>query len=156
MTYSQAYENNTRNANFADSMSQRLPVPGTIPYGSNYYPFPYENTNADYERAGRELKNPLPGDDANIKAGEHFYNIYCAICHGKTGDGLGKILESNKFPTPPSYFKEDIMAKSDGQLYFTIHYGKGMMGSYASQLNQTERWQVVHYINKLQDKKAGG
>jgi hypothetical protein len=34
---------------------------------------------------------------------------------------------------------------------FTLFsYGKGQMGSYASQLSTTQRWMVIHYINSKQ------
>jgi hypothetical protein len=38
-------------------------------------------------------------------------------------------------------------------------YGKGLMGSHASQLSQEERWKLVYYVQKLQHSKdvpAGG
>ena len=36
-----------------------------------------------------------------------------------------------------------------GSIYHTIYYGKNSMGSYANQLNENERWQVVAYVEKL-------
>ena len=37
----------------------------------------------------------------------------------------------------------------EGSIYHTIYYGKNAMGSYANQLNEEERWQVVAYVLKL-------
>ncbi|HMQ43796.1 MAG TPA: cytochrome c, partial [Mariniflexile sp.] len=34
-------------------------------------------------------------------------------------------------------------------IYHTIHYGKNAMGSYANQLQEEERWQVVSYVLQL-------
>lgn len=31
-------------------------------------------------------------------------------------------------------------------MFHTITFGKGLMGSHASQLTQEERWQLIHYI----------
>jgi hypothetical protein len=42
-----------------------------------------------------------------------------------------------------------------GTIFYSITYGKGMMGSHASQLNKEERWKVVHYVEKLQGKQQG-
>ncbi|HMV15432.1 MAG TPA: cytochrome c, partial [Chitinophagales bacterium] len=36
----------------------------------------------------------------------------------------------------------------DGKRYHTVMYGKGLMGSYASQLNHKERWLVLSYVKK--------
>jgi hypothetical protein len=38
----------------------------------------------------------------------------------------------------------------DGQMFYSITYGKNLMGSYASQLNSTQRWQVIAYIRSKQ------
>jgi hypothetical protein len=38
----------------------------------------------------------------------------------------------------------------DGQMFYSITYGKNAMGSYASQLSTTQRWMVIHYINNKQ------
>ncbi|MEN8810342.1 MAG: hypothetical protein ABF272_03010, partial [Flavobacteriales bacterium] len=39
--------------------------------------------------------------------------------------------------------------RPDGQMFYSITYGKGVMGAHASQLNQKERWQVINYINSM-------
>ena len=35
-------------------------------------------------------------------------------------------------------------------MYHTLTWGKGLMGSHASQLSQRQRWEVVEYIKVLQ------
>lgn len=154
MTYSQAYETMTPNPNFDDSTTMQAPVPGTIPRG--YTPFHYENNLTDYARAGEELTNPIPRSEEVLAEGEHYYTIYCAICHGANGEGDGNIVQREKFPPPPTYYNDYMMNLSDGKMFFSIHYGKNLMGSYASQLTQEERWKVVHYINSLQEEQSGG
>ena len=44
----------------------------------------------------------------------------------------------------------------DGQMYYSIMYGKNLMGSYASQLNRDQRWMVIHYIKAKQAEAKGG
>jgi hypothetical protein len=34
----------------------------------------------------------------------------------------------------------------DGQMFYSITYGKNAMGSYASQLSTKQRWMIIHYI----------
>jgi hypothetical protein len=38
----------------------------------------------------------------------------------------------------------------EGKMYHTLTYGKGLMGSHASQLSQKDRWLVIEYIKVLQ------
>ncbi|HEY1201879.1 MAG TPA: cytochrome c, partial [Niastella sp.] len=41
----------------------------------------------------------------------------------------------------------------EGQMMYSVTYGKGQMGSYASQLSTTQRWQIIHYVKS---KQGGG
>ena len=41
-------------------------------------------------------------------------------------------------------------AWTDGHFYHVITFGKGAMGSYASQLRPEERWMVISYIRSKQ------
>jgi mono/diheme cytochrome c family protein len=38
----------------------------------------------------------------------------------------------------------------EGQMFYSVTYGKNLMGSYASQLNRKQRWQVIRYIKTKQ------
>ena len=42
-----------------------------------------------------------------------------------------------------------------GQMYAAAKYGKNMMGSYASQLDVKQRWQVIAYIKQVQSQNGG-
>ena len=161
------YNPDQPNANFADGKTAQTPPAGTVPVG--FERFPYENTLADYERAGAELTNPLARTEANLAKGEALYQVYCAVCHGPEGHGNGPITQDRtleaesrqleNFPPPPSYAQSDGINSSrggamadltDGKIYHTITYGLNMMGSHASQLSPEERWQVVMYVRELQ------
>jgi mono/diheme cytochrome c family protein len=154
MAYSQAYESFTLNPNFSNGMTEQLSVPGTIARG--FVPFHYENNIDEYNRAGEELKNPLDATDENLAKGEHNFIIYCAICHGTNGEGDGNIVKREKFPPPPTYFNDYMMQLPEGKMFFTIHYGKGLMGSYASQLSKEERWQIILFVRNMQGVESGG
>ena len=153
---------------FADGMSARKPVAGTIARGN--VPYHLENTNEDYEKSGLTIVNPYGQDhikaleasknaatkkalDNFLSAGKVSYNTYCAVCHGGKGKANGSIVESGAYPPPPSYFRDDIMQLPEGKMFHSIHYGKNLMGSYASQLTKKERWEVVCYIRQMQAKE---
>ena len=156
MVYSRAYEAYTENPSLPDSNMAGLPVEGTIPRG--FSPFPYTESPENFELAGKEfqLSDYIEVNEANITEGKRLYVIYCAVCHGESGEGNGYLVESEKYPAvPPSYFRDDIMKQSAGKMVYTTQYGKNMMGSYASQITLEERCKVVAYIKDLQSKHKG-
>ena len=58
------------------------------------------------------------------------------------------LLIAKKILGVPSY-DDAGRAITTGSIYHVIYYGKNTMGSYANQLNEKERWQVVAYVEKL-------
>ncbi len=45
-------------------------------------------------------KNPLPVDAALLARGQERYDIYCAVCHDRTGSGKGIVaLRTAWLPT---------------------------------------------------------
>lgn len=138
------YEAYSTNPNFKNGLSSQLPVEGTIARGQVPYEFP--DTNEGYEAAKLTLQSPLDSLTVNTEKGKKLYGIYCAICHGKKGDGQSILAEREKFEGVPNYKDRAI---TDGSIYHVIMKGKGLMGSHASQLRDEERWQVVHYVQQL-------
>ena len=141
------YETYGENPVFANDMEARLPVRGTIARGSEF-PFEYANTEEGYQLAKVELMNPLDATMIDAKRGKNLYGIYCSSCHGVKGDGQGELPKREKFLGIPNYKDRDI---TEGSTYYTIMYGKNMMGSHASQLTEEERWQVVAYVLELKN-----
>ena len=133
-------------AAFPNGVEAQLPAKGTIPRG--FTPFDIENNIAGYELAKASLESPLDSTQVDIVKGKELYDIYCGICHGIKGDGQGNLVKREKILGIPSY--DDVgRAINEGSIYHTIYYGKNAMGSYANQLNEQERWQVVSYVLKL-------
>jgi mono/diheme cytochrome c family protein len=133
-------------AAFQNGIEAQIPAQGTIPRG--YVPFDIENSTAGYELAKATLLSPLDSTKVELNRGKELYDIYCGICHGNKGKGQGKLVQREKILGIPSY--DDVgRAINEGSIYHTIYYGKNAMGSYANQLNEEERWQVVSYVLKL-------
>ena len=126
-----------------NTSNARQPVAGTIPRG--YMPYAYKNTPEDYELAGQNLKNPIVFTDEVLNDGKELFGMFCVHCHGDKGQGDGTLVQRDKFPPIPTKFAPGL-AISEGKMFHTITYGKGLMGAHASQLNQEERWKLVHYI----------
>ena len=126
--------------------SNLKPVEGTIARGQ--VPYEYPNTIEGYNLALNELKSPLEANEKNMDNGKKMYDIYCATCHGTKGDGNGVLAQREKFNGVPNYKDRAI---TEGSSYHVIMHGRNLMGSHASQLTVTERWQVVLYVEKLRN-----
>lgn len=141
-----------------DSLMAMKPAEGAVPFNAEYagasynpnLPYTYPNTTDGYQKAGEELKNPLELTKSNLEKGKQIFTKYCEHCHGEKGKGNGAVIENGGHPPPPS-FKGPLSDLPDGKAFHTLTYGKGLMGSHASQLNKKQRWLAVHYVNQLQD-----
>jgi len=136
-----------------NTQSARLPAPGTIAnHGSDMkfnLPYAYPNTTEGYEAAGSNLRSPLMTNEANILEGAELYMKMCQHCHGEKGEGNGAIARNGKIKGIPSYSGK-LKDLPVGKMYHTLQYGKGLMGSHASQMSQRDRWMVIEYIKILQ------
>jgi len=99
-------------------------------------------------KSADQIKSPLQGDEATIKAGKKIYNQYCAVCHGNKGKGDGIAGMSLK-PRPSNFTSASVQAQSDGALFWKISEGRSPMATYKQALSETQRWQLVKYIRTL-------
>ncbi len=146
MYESAGYETYGENGLYENGMAARTPAEGSIPRG--FVPFDIDNSTEGYDLAKATLKSPLDSTQVDLERGKELYDIYCGICHGNKGNGQGKLVKREKILGIPSY-DDAGRAINEGSIYHTIYYGKNSMGSYANQLNEEERWQVVSYVLKL-------
>lgn len=140
------YETYTPNPFFKNGLEAQLPVPGTIFRGEVPYEIP--NTEEGYQLALKTLKSPLEVNEVNLTNGKAMFTINCIPCHGENGDGQGVLMQRGKFLGVPNYKDRPI---TEGSIYHVIMYGRNLMGSHASQLTNTERWQVVQYVQQLRE-----
>lgn len=132
-----------------DNQQALLPPAHTINRG--WLPYGIQN---DLE--GRDLarlnKSPLDSLDraVNLAKGKEMYDIFCAICHGPKGAGQGTLVKREKILGVPSYADAGRNI-TVGSTYHVVYYGLNSMGSYASQMNTTEMWQVSEYVMQLKE-----
>lgn len=138
---------------FPDGMATRPPVPGTI--GRDEME---DNTALYLGKTGDEWiqEFPVRVDMAAMARGQERFTIYCAPCHGLTGEGDGMVsrraterAEANWVP-PLSLHAESVRVQPVGQLYNTVTNGIRTMPPYASQMSVEDRWAVVLYVRALQ------
>ena len=140
-----------------------MPVPGTIKRGA-LFPFPIAKDKTgdttNYVLA-KQVQDPVPALDAGqMKEAERLYLVNCGICHGMKLDGNGPLYNSGNGPfaaAPKNLIGDAVVSvMPEGQMFYSITYGKNMMGSYASQLSSDQRWMVIKYIKSKQAAAKGG
>jgi len=93
--------------------------------------------------------NPLDLTPALLARGRNRFDIYCAPCHSRAGDGDGMIVRRG-FPRPPSYHIDRLRNAPDGHFYQVISNGYGVMYPYGDRIDPDDRWAIVAYIRALQ------
>lgn len=169
MAYSRAYETySVTEEQRAELLKQGIhfsnaPVAGTVKRGVDYtFRLQKDSSASDSTHyvASKMVRNPITSlDSAAMKESERLYLINCGICHGSALDGNGPLYRDGQGPysAKPRALVGDPVTDNmpDGQMFYSVTYGKGAMGSYASQLNATQRWMVIHYIKSKQAQKKG-
>jgi mono/diheme cytochrome c family protein len=133
------------------------PVEGTIARDEEM-PFPLAKDKAGDTAnyvAAKLVQNPvtmLSTEDSTESA--RLYLVNCGICHGPNMDGNGPLYKdgTGPFPAKPKDLMGDpiVSVMPEGQMFYSVTYGKNLMGSYASQLSRKQRWMIVHYIKTQQ------
>jgi len=156
---------------FADGNSARTPPPGSVPMAQGaaadtasgrrglmtLAPAPgpalpldaQGRSLAQGEVGERRYANPLPLTRALLQRGQERFEIYCAPCHGRSGNGDGMIVRRG-FPAPPSYHTDRLRNAPDSHFYQVISNGYGVMYPYADRVDPRDRWAIVAYIRALQ------
>ena len=161
MAYSRAYETFADHSNLAEQgiNYNSKPVVGTVARGEEM-PFhlaqdaPGDTTNYT---ASKLVKNPIETlNEKEYKEAERLYLINCGICHGAKLNGNGPLYKDGNGPyaAKPATLVGDAKYENmpDGQMFYSVAYGKNLMGSYASQLSRKQRWEVIKYIKMNQAK----
>jgi hypothetical protein len=131
---------------FADNRSARMPVEGTVARGdlredTYFYTGKIGNNPGDYM--------PFPVTLDVLDRGRERYNIYCAPCHGRVGDGNG-FIPTRGFRRPPSFHIDRLRQVPVGYLFDVDTNGYGVMPDYAAQIAPRDRWCIAAYIRALQ------
>src|SRR3954470_18180773 len=144
------YEPQAASAFFYNGQAMRPPVPGTVARGE------LRDLTKDgpywmgKDAAGTFITAiPMPVDDAVRERGKQRFEIYCAACHDKGGDGKGILFERGKVPTP-SFHTDKLLQMPDGQIFDTITNGTGLMPAYRYPIPVRDRWAIIVHLRALQ------
>ena len=138
---------------FADGTASRQPPPNTVtrdgvvidePY-ARVGPFAVSLPDPALDVAGfpRELTA------ADLERGRQRFDVSCIMCHGRTGEGNGIVVQRG-FPRPPSFYEQRLRDAAPGHFVNVITHGKGAMYPYADRVDPEDRWRIAAYIRALQ------
>jgi mono/diheme cytochrome c family protein len=136
---------------FEDQRSARPLVEGTVARG---------HLNADEQLYTGKINGepaktfPFAVDRQVLLRGQERFNIFCAPCHDRVGDGQGMIVRRG-FRPPPSLHIDRLREAPPGEFFDVISHGRGAMPDYAEQIAPRDRWSIVAYIRALQLSQNG-
>src|SRR5262245_34821911 len=131
---------------FADGQSARPFVPDTVSRDD-----PQTDEQLDTGKIGGQVVDtfPFPMTKDVLLRGKDRFDIFCSMCHGRTGAGTGIIVQRG-LKQPPSFHMDRLRAAPVGYLFDVITNGFGAMPSYAADIPVRDRWAIVGYIRALQ------
>src|SRR6266481_2326192 len=131
---------------FPDGRSARNPVDGTVARG-DLRADSYFHTGKIGDADGDYMPFPVTADV--LDRGHKRFNIYCAPCHGRVGDGNG-FIPSRGLKRPPSYHIDRLRKVPLGYFFDVMTNGFGVMQDYSAQVAPHDRWAIAAYIRALQ------
>jgi len=131
---------------FADGLSARAPVPGTVARGTLN-----EDTLFSTGKVGTQDATvfPFAVDDKVMRRGQERYDIFCSPCHARTGNGDGMVVQRG-YRQPPSLHLDRLRTAPVGHYFDVITNGFGAMPDYAAQIRPEDRWAIAAYVRALQ------
>lgn len=136
---------------FPNTISSQLPVPGTIARGDPFEDTPL-NTGKKPGTTNYVDTIPVPVTAELMARGQERFNVHCAICHGAAGDGKGVPVKFGMAIIADLHDNRTrrVPQQSDGEIFYTITYGKNLMQGYGPQIPIHDRWAIIAYLRALQ------
>ena len=131
---------------YPDLRSARNPVDGTVARGQLHEDV-YFYTGKLGDNPGDYM--PFPVTEEVLTRGRERFNIYCAPCHSRVGDGNGMVVQRG-YRHPPTFHQDRLRKAPLGYFFDVMTNGFGAMPDYAAQIPPRDRWCIVAYIRALQ------
>jgi mono/diheme cytochrome c family protein len=138
---------------FADGRSARPLPEGTVARGRLGEDVAFETGRGPNGQFVAEF--PMPVTREMLERGRERYDIFCAVCHDRLGNGLGMIVRRG-YRRPPSFHIDRLREAEPGHMYDVIANGFGAMPDYRSEIPAADRWAIVAYLRVLQRSQQAG
>jgi len=147
MTYQPKSKAQAGSTFWPDGMAQRLPPEGTVARnGLKLDSAFFRGVDAE----GKPVTQyPVEVTTALVERGRERFDIFCAVCHDRMGEGRG-IVPTRGWVPPPSFHQERIRQMVPGELFQIVSNGVRTMPGYAKQIPESDRWAIVAYVQALQ------
>jgi len=125
--------------------AQQQPTTPTTPKPPSYDAMPV---------AATKEPNPVKPTPESLARAKKWWNLDCAMCHGKEGNGKGETAQDMKLTivdfTNPATLKD----RTDGELYYIVKNGHQDMPPEGPRIKTEEGWDLVNYVRSFAKKKA--
>lgn len=144
---------------FANGISSQLPPAGTVarslPVETASGPvYRFEDSPVNTGRLTGTTNfvetNPLALTAEMLARGRDRFDIYCAPCHGRLGDGNGITKKIGVMAAVANLHDPRIVKMTDGEIFGTVSNGKGLMGAAGPLMPAEDRWAAIAYLRALQ------
>jgi hypothetical protein len=132
---------------FANGMSMREPVEGTIAQG-----WLRDDSVFFYGKDGSGklvTRVPVVMTIERLQRGRQRFDIYCSPCHGRIGTGQS-IMVKKGMVAPPNFHDQRLRDVEVGHIFDVITNGLRNMPPYRYQITVDDRWSIVGYVRALQ------
>jgi mono/diheme cytochrome c family protein len=140
------YDPYEQSAFFPKGSSAQPIVAGTVPRG-----FLREDEQLYTGKTNGQFAATFPFEikAEDLDRGEQRFDIYCAPCHGRIGDGNGMVVQRG-FKQAASFHVDRLRTMPVGYFFDVITNGFGAMPDYKMQITPEDRWKVVAFVRALQ------
>lgn len=149
MDHQLKFKAQSESAFYPDGRSNRPAVFGTIAYGKLQED---DILATGKDAAGNLIKNsPVAMSAALLQRGQERFNINCAPCHGRAGEGNGIVKTRSLGALAPANLQEArIREFPDGHIFDVITNGIRTMQPLGGNIPVSDRWAIVAYVRALQ------
>lgn len=147
------YKSQQQSPLFEDKRTSRRPPEGTVAIGqlSGDDAYRWGVVSSQYVGKNQEAITP-----ELLAHGQLKYNIYCAPCHSKVGDGKGIVgIRAGAAFQPANLLEPRVQQMNDGELYSVASEGRRTMMGYRTQTDDRDRWAIVAYLRALHRASSG-
>jgi mono/diheme cytochrome c family protein len=99
----------------------------------------------------RNMHNPMPASEENLKAARDHFADHCSSCHANDGSG-DSMYGKGLYPKPPDLRRPETQNLSDGELFWIIENGvrfTGMPAFGGGHGSEDDSWKLVLFIRHL-------
>ncbi len=134
---------------YRDGLASRVPPAGTVARGWLREDRVLHTGLGPDGKFVSDLPAAVPLGRDLLLRGRQRYDVFCAPCHGRQGNGEGMIVQRG-FKQPASFHVDRLRAQPLGYYFDVMTNGFGEMSSYASQVPVEDRWAIAAWVRTLQ------